>query len=85
MVIIIYGRSSCLYCIRAKELAEKLKNNLPFCNYKYIDIEKIKLSKESLSKKIGKPVNTVPQIFINKKHIGGYTDFYEYIKKSSLL
>ncbi|WP_394700259.1 hypothetical protein [uncultured Tolumonas sp.] len=28
-----------------------------------------------LQKKVGQPVRTVPQIFVGKKHVGGYTDF----------
>lgn len=31
--------------------------------------------KQKLSHMSGKPVTTFPQIFFNKQHIGGYTDF----------
>ncbi|MGL4886594.1 MAG: glutaredoxin, partial [Aeromonas veronii] len=33
-----------------------------------------------LAKSAGKPVNTVPQIFLDEQHIGGCTDFEAYAK-----
>ncbi|MGL4545826.1 MAG: glutaredoxin, partial [Plesiomonas sp.] len=39
------------------------------------------ISKEDLEKTVGKPVATVPQIFIDQEHIGGCTDFEAYAKE----
>ncbi|EOP0145549.1 GrxA family glutaredoxin, partial [Escherichia coli] len=33
------------------------------------------INKETLSNLVGKPVDTIPQIFIHGEHIGGYTEF----------
>ena len=38
MFVTIYGRLSCPYCVRAKTLAEKLKNTVENFDYRYIDI-----------------------------------------------
>ena len=38
MFVKIYGRVGCPYCVRAKALAEKLKNSVADFNYEYIDM-----------------------------------------------
>ena len=38
-------------------------------------------TKADLEKTVGKPVETVPQIFLDQKHIGGCTDFEAYAKE----
>ncbi len=81
MYTVIFGRPGCPYCVRAKELAEKLKNERDDFDYRYVDIHAEGLTKEDLSKTIGKEVLTVPQIFIDEKHIGGCTDFEAYAKE----
>ena len=42
--------------------------------HRYIDIQEEGISKADLEKTVGKPVETVPQIFIGQQHIGGYTE-----------
>jgi len=64
----IYGRKGCGYCSRAKELLDNLK--IP---YEYHDIMKDVEQRNILLEKIHE-VKTVPQIFLNDKHIGGYTE-----------
>ncbi|EMI5491977.1 GrxA family glutaredoxin [Providencia stuartii] len=81
MYTVIFGRPGCPYCVRAKELAEKLKNERDDFDYRYVDIHAEGLTKEDLSKTVGKEVQTVPQIFIDEKHIGGCTDFEAYAKE----
>ncbi|OCF95878.1 GrxA family glutaredoxin [Gilliamella sp. wkB308] len=80
MFTVIFGRSGCPYCVRAKELAEKLSQERDDFSYRYVDINEEGITKEDLSKSIGKPVETVPQIFIDEKPIGGCTDFEAYAK-----
>lgn len=65
----------CPYCVRAKELAEKLSSEHDDFNFRYIDIHAEGITKADLEKTVGKPVETVPQIFVDQKHIGGCTDF----------
>lgn len=65
--IIIYSTQVCPYCVRAKMLLEK--KNAPF---KEIQITSDALREEMLVKSGGR--TSVPQIFIDEKHIGGYDD-----------
>lgn len=82
MFTVIFGRPGCPYCVRAKELAEKLSNERDDFNYRYIDIHAEGISKADLEKTVGKPVETVPQIFVDQQHIGGYTDFAAWVKEN---
>ncbi|ANI28683.1 glutaredoxin [Yersinia entomophaga] len=81
MFTVIFGRPGCPYCVRAKELAEKLKAERDDFDFNYIDIHAENITKADLEKTVGKPVETVPQIFIDEKHIGGFTDFEAYAKE----
>lgn len=42
-----------------------------------------KASAKLTRKTVGKPVETVPQIFVDQKHIGGCTDFEAWQKRIS--
>ena len=64
----IYTSDNCVYCNSAKNL---LKNkNLKFDE---INISKSDILKEKMIKKT-KGLMTVPQIFINSRHIGGFQE-----------
>ncbi|MBO1518522.1 MAG: GrxA family glutaredoxin [Oceanisphaera sp.] len=80
MFTVIFGRPGCPFCVRAKELAEKLTEERDDFNFRYIDIHAEGISKEDLEKTVGKPVETVPQIFVDQEHVGGYTEFEAYAK-----
>lgn len=71
----VFGRPGCGFCVRAKQVLED--KNLPM---RYIDIYAEGITKEDLEKTVGKPVETVPQIFHGKKYIGGYTELDVYLK-----
>lgn len=75
MQVVIFGRPGCPYCVRAKQLAEQLSDVQEDFKYRYVDIYDEGITKADLSKSVGKPVQTVPQIFIDEKPIGGCTDF----------
>jgi glutaredoxin len=67
-VIVIYGTSNCSYCSKAKELAERMQ-----LKYEYRD-----LLDPSVMEELGSQLpsfKTVPQIFWNDRHIGGYSEF----------
>lgn len=81
MFAVIFGRPGCPYCVRAKELAEKLTEERDDFNFRYVDIHAEGITKADLEKNVGKPVETVPQIFLDQKHIGGCTDFEAYAKE----
>lgn len=82
MFTVIFGREGCPYCVRAKEVAERLKQDRDDFNFRYVDIIKEGVSKADLEKSAGKPCPTVPQIFIDQDHIGGFTDFEAYAKEN---
>lgn len=70
----IFGRPGCGFCTRARQLCEA--RNL---EYKYVDIWEEGISKEDLAKTIGKPVDTVPQVFHGETYIGGSDDLEDYL------
>ncbi|MFC0180199.1 GrxA family glutaredoxin [Thorsellia kenyensis] len=80
MQVTIYGRDNCPYCVRAKALALRLKENVAGFNFEYIDMIAKGLTKEDLADIIKKPVETVPQVIIDGQSIGGFTDFDAYVK-----
>jgi glutaredoxin 1 len=67
--VTIFGRESCGFCRRAKQLCEI--KGWPF---RYVDIEQEGISKVDLEKTVGKPVHTVPQIFIGQDYVGGFRE-----------
>ncbi len=81
MFTVIFGRPGCPYCVRAKELAEKLTQERDDFNYRYVDIHAEGITKADLEKTVGKPVETVPQIFVDQKHIGSFTEFDKFVRK----
>jgi glutaredoxin 3 len=69
--IIMYSTSYCPYCVRAKELFKRKGCTIT----KEIDVTTSdELRIEMMQKSGGR--KTVPQIFINGKHIGGFDDTY---------
>lgn len=82
MFVVIFGRPGCPFCVRAKDLAEKLKEEREDFNFRYVDIHAEGISKADLEKTVGKPVETVPQIFVDQDHVGGYTEFEVYAKEN---
>ena len=66
--IIIYTSDNCAFCHSAKAIFKEKK-----LKFKEINISKNdKLKNEMIKKSNG--MMTVPQIFVNSKHIGGYED-----------
>ncbi|MDH5432829.1 MAG: GrxA family glutaredoxin [Gammaproteobacteria bacterium] len=72
----IYGRPGCGFCTRARQIC--LAKNL---EHQYIDIWEENISKEDLSRKVGEPVYTVPQIFHGDTYVGGCEDLEVYLAK----
>ena len=77
--IIMYTGPMCNFCDAAKRLLSR--NNL---KYQEIDIS----SKDGLRDEMVKKASgwrTIPQIFFNEDHIGGYQELRELEKKGELL
>ena len=76
--IIMYTGPLCNFCDAAKRLFER--NNL---SYKEIDISiKDGLREEMIKKSNGK--RTIPQIFFDDQHVGGYVELRELEKTGKL-
>jgi len=69
--IIIYSKANCPYCENAKAYFND--KNLEYTEIR-VDLDPEKLD-EMLSLSNG--FRTMPQIFINKTHVGGYDDLME--------
>lgn len=70
--VIIYTTNYCPYCVKAKDLLKSKGIN----NFKEIDVTGDDNARAELVKK-SNGMKTVPQIFINGKHVGGYDNISE--------
>ena len=77
--VTVYMGPMCSYCDAAKRLLKR--NNIPY-NEINIALEDEK-REEMLNKSNGK--RTIPQIFFNELHIGGYEELRALEKKGELL
>lgn len=73
MDFIVFGRENCPYCVRAKEL---LRSKGAGFTYKdVVEDEVFFMQMNSWVKDAtGRPAATVPQIFLDDRYIGGYTE-----------
>ncbi len=67
--IIIYSKTVCPYCVKAKFLLKRKG-----VEFEEIMVDSDKIREEMIKKSGGRM--TVPQIFIDGKHIGGCDDLY---------
>lgn len=74
----IYSSPACPYCVRAKSLM-KSKGQA----FEEIDISTDPQLRDAMMEKAGGR-RTVPQIFIDDRHIGGFDDLYALDKKGEL-
>ena len=77
--IIMYTGPYCNYCEAAKRLF--VRNNVPFNE---IDISKVEGAMDEMIKKAGGK-RTIPQIFFEDHHVGGYQELRELEKSGKLL
>ncbi len=71
--VLIYTTATCPYCVNAKQLL-KAKGLV----YTEIRVDLDEAAREKMMASSGR--RTVPQIFIDDQHIGGYDDLYAYFK-----
>lgn len=74
MLIEIFGLPNCAFCKSAVELCTAAG-----LDYIYIDLAKSPEQMDELEKRIGR-FKTVPQIFINEHHLGGFDRLKEAMK-----
>ena len=74
MKFLIFTKYRCSYCDRAKTLIEQK-------GYEYESINIEEDNNIDILLKKNKYARTMPQIFINDKLIGGYTDLVKYFEE----
>jgi glutaredoxin 3 len=65
--VIVYSGDHCPYCVRAKHLLQR--KGVPFHEIKVDGAPELRAEMERRSQR-----RTIPQIFINGRHIGGFDD-----------
>ena len=76
--VVIYTGPMCNFCSAAKHLLDKKQ-----ITYKEIDIGYDEIKREEMLKK-SNGARTIPQIFIEEKHIGGYVELKALENKGEL-
>ena len=76
--VVIYTGPMCNFCSAAKHLLNKKK-----ISYEEIDIGYDEKKREEMLKK-SNGMKTIPQIFIDEKHIGGYVELKALENKGEL-
>tara|TARA_B100001093_G_scaffold495830_1_gene540738 strand:- start:4618 stop:7218 length:2601 start_codon:yes stop_codon:yes gene_type:complete len=76
----VYSKTSCKWCIKTKLVLDK--GNFEYEEIKLDDRDKRKEYYDSVNKELGdnEKINSVPQIYINDKRIGGFKEFSRIIK-----
>ena len=74
-MITIYGAPNCSFCKLATELAERM-----CISYHYVDVSTHEDSQIMFK---ARGFRTVPQIFDDTLHVGGYTEFLDQVNKSA--
>lgn len=72
-MITIYGKPSCGFCTKAKNFAESRN-----FKYEYKDVMTATFMEELKTKM--PDVRSVPQIWVNGTHVGGYNEFTRYVE-----
>ena len=69
----IYTTPTCPYCQAAKRLLARKG-----VTYSEIDVSGDPALRAAMTERAGGR-RTVPQIFVGEQHIGGFTDFYDFV------
>lgn len=84
MLLKIYGKKDCPFCEKAKKLAEQLSGFRNDFSFEYTDYLEAGMTKEDVAEAVKNPVETLPQIVLDKEYVGGYTEFEKYVRKNRL-
>ena len=77
MQVEIYGIPGCKPCANSKQLCED--NNI---EYRYFEVGK-DVDHMQLNEKVGQPVRSVPQIFVDGGWVGGYDEFRQAVNSAN--
>lgn len=79
MEIEIYTKDNCSFCEQAKQMIKQ--KCLEYTEHYLNEKDKI----DELFERVGHPVRSVPQIFIDSEYIGGYNEFNKIFKDQDSL
>ena len=71
----IYGKPNCQFCDLAKNTLDRLSQS-----YDYVDVSQ---DEQSLNFLKAKGFKTIPQIYHNGNHIGGFQELQQYLKENT--
>lgn len=74
---ILYTKANCPFCVRAKALLKLKEVHTVEIN----GMEHLEDMKQKVLSASGQEPKTMPQIFLDGKYIGGFTDLVEHYKK----
>ena len=72
----IYSTTRCVWCDRVVSMLEKYEINV-----EKIDVSGSKDLLKEMQKAAGEKVTTVPQVIIDGKYIGGFTEVERYLNR----
>lgn len=79
MYFTVFGKENCPYCVKAKALLQS-----KMLEFKYFDVADGSTYNEMqnlVGEATGALAQTVPQIFVDDRYIGGHDDLVEYFNK----
>jgi glutaredoxin 1 len=79
MKAIVYGSKKCVWCDRVARVLEECE----------VEVEKFDVSESNNMEKMrevaGQEARTVPQVVVDGKYIGGYTEIERFLRREKLL
>ena len=80
MNIVIYGRDGCGYCTKAVSVAQRVvQGSTHTYTYKRLGAD---YAPEEFANRFPN-ARTVPQIYVDEKHVGGCDDFIEFLEANN--
>ena len=76
MNVVVYSKSNCVWCDRAKNLLNSVD-----LSFNEIDLSD-DIKRNEFYKKIGEGVKTVPQIFIDNIRVGGFPELVTWFEEN---
>ena len=76
MNVVVYSKSNCVWCDRAKNLLNSVD-----LSFNEIDLSD-DIKRNEFYKKIGEGVKTVPQIFIDDNRVGGFPELVTWFEEN---
>lgn len=74
--VVIYGKNGCQYCTQAKTVCE-----IRDLDHQYLNLNSGDYELSQLEELVGAPVRTLPQVFIDGQHVGGFDQMVEVLTK----